>query len=100
MGFRSCPGGSRLAAKFRRSKGGNTVVMADSGAVRFAHAELPKGGRPLIASYGEVPAGEGEEAFAAALKNLGVAGVKNGLALLASQDYQFVAVDAPEVPEA
>jgi MSHA biogenesis protein MshI len=89
-----------LAAKFRRSSSGNTVVVADSSGVRYAHAEPAKGKRPLIASYGEAPAGDGQEALAAALKSLGVAGTKNGLTLLPPQDYQFVAVDAPEVPEA
>jgi MSHA biogenesis protein MshI len=89
-----------LAAKFRRSRSGSTVVVADSSGVRFAHAEPAKGKRPLIASYGQAPAGDGQDALAAALKSLGVAGVKNGLTLLPPQDYQFVAVDAPEVPEA
>jgi MSHA biogenesis protein MshI len=89
-----------LAAKFRRSKSGNTVVVADSSGVRFAHAEPAKGTRPLIASYGEVSAAAGQEGLAAALKSLGLAGVKNGMTLLAPQDYQFVAVDAPEVPDA
>jgi MSHA biogenesis protein MshI len=89
-----------LAAKFGRRKEGNAVVVADSSGVRFACAEPASGARPFIARYGEIPAGEGREDLAAALKSLGVAGAKNGITLLAPQEYQFVAVDAPEVPEA
>lgn len=74
--------------------------MADPSGVRFAYAEPAKGGRPFVAFYGEIPAGDSKEALADAIKSLGVAGVKDGVTLLAPQEYQFVAVDAPEVPEA
>ncbi len=89
-----------MAEKFGRGKDGNAVVVADQGSVRFACVQSAKGVKPFVSDYGEIPSGDGREGLAAAMKNLGVAGVKNGMTLLAPQDYQFVAVDAPEVPEA
>lgn len=75
-------------------------MVADPSGVRFVCAELAKDARPFIAYYGEASSGSDKEGIAAAVKRLGAAGVKNGMTLLAPQEYQFVAVDAPEVPEA
>ncbi|MGB7542201.1 MAG: hypothetical protein WBM28_09320 [Burkholderiales bacterium] len=51
-------------------------------------------------SYGEESVGGDAQAFAAALKGFRLRGTSNGATLLGAGEYQFLVVDAPDVPEA
>lgn len=51
-------------------------------------------------SFGERPIEPGADSLSAALKGLGMRGVKNGAILLAPGEYQFLVADAPDVQEA
>ena len=51
-------------------------------------------------SFGEKPIEQRADSLSAALKGLGMRGVKNGAILLAPGEYQFLVADAPDVQEA
>jgi MSHA biogenesis protein MshI len=85
---------------FRKNADGCAVVLTDDSSSRFAVARPAAGGKPEVMSYGEERTGGDAKSLAAALKGFGLRGVRNGSTLLDVAEYQFVAVDAPDVPEA
>jgi MSHA biogenesis protein MshI len=85
---------------FRRNANGRAVVVTDDASSRFAVARPTAAGRPQVVSYGEERAGGDAKSLSAALKGFGLRGMRNGATLLDAGEYQFAAVDAPDVPEA
>jgi MSHA biogenesis protein MshI len=76
------------------------VVVTDDNAARFAVARATTAGRPKVVSYGEEAIGGKTKSLAAALKGFRLRGIGNSATLLDVGEYQFLMVDAPEVPEA
>lgn len=87
-------------SQFRKNVNGCTVVVTEERNVRFAHVQPIRAGKSRVVSYGEKRIDEGAKSLAAALKGFGLSGIRNGAMLLGAGAYQFLVVDAPDVPEA
>jgi MSHA biogenesis protein MshI len=83
-----------------KNAGGCGVVVTDDNAARFAVAQPATTGKPKVVSYGEEQIGGKAKSLAAALRGFRLGGIGSGATLLGAGEYQFLVVDAPDVPEA
>src|SRR2546426_607211 len=82
-----------------KRQSGTMAIAIESRSITFAHAQRLADGRPLILDWGQVEWGADtlEAQFVKLAKDKGMGGI-DCTTLLDPADYQFLLVEAPNVP--